>query len=136
MTDARLCRIERALVSVYDKSGLLPLARALAARGVEILSTGGTARALAEAGIAVTDVAAVTQVSRDARRPRQDAPSGDPWRDPGAARQSRAPRRAGIARHRRRSISWSVNLYPFAATVARGAALDDCIEKSISAVPP
>src|SRR6476469_10291446 len=61
MSDATLRMIDRALISVFDKTGLLPLAQALAARGVEILSTGGTARALADAGIAVTDVAAETR---------------------------------------------------------------------------
>src|SRR5438067_11634239 len=50
-------RIERAILSVSDKSGIIELARALRARGVEILSTGGTAKHLAEAGIDVTSVA-------------------------------------------------------------------------------
>jgi phosphoribosylaminoimidazolecarboxamide formyltransferase/IMP cyclohydrolase len=50
----------RALLSVSDKTGLLPFARALAARGYEIVSTGGTARALEEAGILVTGISAVT----------------------------------------------------------------------------
>jgi phosphoribosylaminoimidazolecarboxamide formyltransferase/IMP cyclohydrolase len=53
-------KIRRALLSVSDKSGLEDLARRLAAHGVEILSTGGTAKALSAAGIAVTDVSAVT----------------------------------------------------------------------------
>ena len=48
--------IRRALLSVSDKTGLLDLAKALAARGVELLSTGGTAKALRDAGLAVTDV--------------------------------------------------------------------------------
>ena len=52
--------VERALVSVYDKSGLVDFVRALAARGVEIVSTGGTARALREAGITVRDVSDLT----------------------------------------------------------------------------
>jgi phosphoribosylaminoimidazolecarboxamide formyltransferase/IMP cyclohydrolase len=50
----------RALLSVSDKSGLVPFAAALVARGFELVSTGGTARALREAGLPVTDVAAVT----------------------------------------------------------------------------
>ncbi len=50
----------RALLSVSDKSGLVPFAGGLAARGFELVSTGGTARALREAGLPVTDVAAVT----------------------------------------------------------------------------
>ena len=49
-------RIRRALLSVSDKTGLIELARALAARGVELLSTGGTARALREAGLVAVDV--------------------------------------------------------------------------------
>ncbi len=53
-------RIRRALISVTDKAGLSEFARALSAQGVEILSTGGTARALREAGLAVRDVAEVT----------------------------------------------------------------------------
>ena len=52
--------LRRALLSVSDKTGLVELAQALAARGVELLSTGGTARALREAGLAVRDVADVT----------------------------------------------------------------------------
>ena len=52
--------IRRALLSVSDKTGLVDLARALAARGVELLSTGGTAAALSEAGLAVADVAQIT----------------------------------------------------------------------------
>ena len=50
--------VERAILSVSDKSGILDLARALTARGVEILSTGGTAKHLADGGIAVTPIAA------------------------------------------------------------------------------
>lgn len=52
--------IERALISVYDKTGLAEFARAIAARGIEIVSTGGTARSLREAGVAVRDVAELT----------------------------------------------------------------------------
>ena len=52
--------IRRALLSVSDKTGLIELAQALAARGVELLSTGGTAKALREAGLAVRDVSEVT----------------------------------------------------------------------------
>jgi phosphoribosylaminoimidazolecarboxamide formyltransferase/IMP cyclohydrolase len=52
--------IARALLSVSDKTGLVDFARALAARGVELVSTGGTARTLAEAGLAVRDVAGLT----------------------------------------------------------------------------
>lgn len=56
--DAR--RIRRALLSVSDKTGLVPLAQALAAHGVELVSTGGTAKALRDAGLAVQDVSDLT----------------------------------------------------------------------------
>ncbi len=52
--------VRRALLSVSDKTGLIELAQALAARGVTLLSTGGTAKAIREAGLAVTDVSEVT----------------------------------------------------------------------------
>src|SRR5712671_1635366 len=52
--------IARALLSVSDKSGLVPFAQALAGRGIELLSTGGTAKALAEAGLKVAEVEDVT----------------------------------------------------------------------------
>ncbi|HVB18057.1 MAG TPA: bifunctional phosphoribosylaminoimidazolecarboxamide formyltransferase/IMP cyclohydrolase, partial [Stellaceae bacterium] len=52
--------VRRALISVSDKEGLVPLARELAARGVLLISTGGSARALAEAGLPVSEVATVT----------------------------------------------------------------------------
>lgn len=57
---ADLLPVRRALLSVSDKTGLIDLARALAARNVELLSTGGTARAIRDAGLAVKDVAEVT----------------------------------------------------------------------------
>lgn len=55
-----LVPIRRALLSVFDKTGLIDFARALASAGVELVSTGGTARALAEAGMAVRDVSELT----------------------------------------------------------------------------
>src|SRR5258708_40306829 len=58
MTDLR--RIARALISVSDKTGLVDFARALAGHGVELVSTGGTAKALADAGLAVRDVSELT----------------------------------------------------------------------------
>src|SRR5258708_28087211 len=62
MTDPAesLRKISRALISVSDKTGLIDLARALARHGVEIVSTGGTRKALADAGLAVLDVAELT----------------------------------------------------------------------------
>ena len=54
-------KIARALLSVSDKTGLVDFARGLSAQGVELVSTGGTAKALREAGLEVTDVAEITQ---------------------------------------------------------------------------
>ena len=55
-----MARIKRAIISLTDKSGIVEFARGLAALGVELVSTGGTARALKEAGLAVSDVSEVT----------------------------------------------------------------------------
>ena len=55
-----LAPIKRALLSVSDKTGLVEFGKALAAHGVELLSTGGTAKALRDAGLTVVDVAEVT----------------------------------------------------------------------------
>jgi len=52
--------IRRALLSVSDKAGLVELGQALAARGVELVSTGGTAKALRDAGLAVKDISELT----------------------------------------------------------------------------
>ncbi|OOG40334.1 bifunctional phosphoribosylaminoimidazolecarboxamide formyltransferase/IMP cyclohydrolase [Rhodanobacter sp. C05] len=60
MPTPQLVPVRRALLSVSDKAGLIDLGRRLAARGIELLSTGGSAKALREAGIAVTDVSDVT----------------------------------------------------------------------------
>src|SRR5471030_1311524 len=53
--------IRRALISVSDKTGLVPFAQALAGYGIALISTGGTAKTLADAGLDVAEVAAVTQ---------------------------------------------------------------------------
>ncbi len=60
MSTPQLVPVRRALLSVSDKTGLIDLARRLVAKGIELLSTGGSAKALREAGIAVTDVSDVT----------------------------------------------------------------------------
>src|SRR5690349_24220354 len=59
MTD-QFRRVTRALLSVSDKAGLIEFARGLASRGVELVSTGGTAKAIAEAGLKVKDVSELT----------------------------------------------------------------------------
>jgi phosphoribosylaminoimidazolecarboxamide formyltransferase/IMP cyclohydrolase len=55
-----MARVQRALISVFDKTGLVPFAQTLARAGVEIISTGGTAKALRDAGLKVTDLSAYT----------------------------------------------------------------------------
>jgi len=127
MTDDALRPVRRALLSVHDKTGLVGFARGLAARGVELISTGGTARALAEARLPVTDVAAVTGFPEmlDGRiKTLHPAIHGGLL-----ARRDRAEHLAAIARHGIRPIDLLVsNLYPFAETVARGASYEECVE--------
>jgi phosphoribosylaminoimidazolecarboxamide formyltransferase/IMP cyclohydrolase len=120
-------RIRRALISVSDKSGLVPFARALADMGVELISTGGTSAALREAGLAVKDVAELTGFPEmlDGRvktlHPKVHggllAIRGNAHHEEQAAKHDIAPIDLLV-----------VNLYPFEATVARGADYDDCIE--------
>jgi phosphoribosylaminoimidazolecarboxamide formyltransferase/IMP cyclohydrolase len=119
--------VRRALLSVSDKGGLLDLARALVAHGAEILSTGGTARALRDAGIAVTEVADHTGVPEmlDGR-----VKTLVPQVHGGllAVRED-ADHMAQLARHGIAPIDLiAVNLYPFEATVARGASFADTVE--------
>jgi phosphoribosylaminoimidazolecarboxamide formyltransferase/IMP cyclohydrolase len=108
--------VRRALISVSDKSGLSELARALAARGIEILSTGGTARILADQGIAVREVASYTGFPEimDGRvktlHPKIH----------GGLLGRRGVDDAVMAQHGIAPIDLLVvNLYPFASTVAR-----------------
>jgi len=118
--------VRRALISVSDKSGLLDLGRRLAALGVELLSTGGTARALRGAGIAVTDVNAVTGFPEMMDgRVKTLHPNVH-----GALLGRRGTDDAVMAEHGIRPIDLLVvNLYPFEATVAKpDCTLDDAIE--------
>jgi AICAR transformylase/IMP cyclohydrolase PurH len=78
--------VKQALLSVSDKTGIVELARALRALDIKLLSTGGTARLIADSGIEVTEVADYTGFSGDARRPCQNATSAHPRR---AARKTR-----------------------------------------------
>ena len=98
MADSTIVPIRRALLSVSDKTGIVELARALDAHGVKLLSTGGTARLLREAGLPVTEVSELYRLSRNARRPRQDAAPEDPRRPARAARRDDAGH--GRPRHR------------------------------------
>ncbi|HUG61088.1 MAG TPA: bifunctional phosphoribosylaminoimidazolecarboxamide formyltransferase/IMP cyclohydrolase, partial [Methylomirabilota bacterium] len=117
----------RALLSVSDKTGLIDFARALAARGVTILTTGGSKAMLAEAGIAVTEVADVTGFPEimDGRvktlHPKVHGGLLAVRDDPGHVEAMRA--------HGIEPIDLLVvNLYPFEATVARGAGEAETIE--------
>jgi len=122
-----LVRVTRALLSVSDKSGLVPFARALAARGVELLSTGGTARALREAGLAVKDVSEHTGFPEmmDGR-----VKTLHPMIHGGLLALRDNPEHAkAMADHNIPPIDMVVvNLYPFEATIAKGADFETCIE--------
>jgi phosphoribosylaminoimidazolecarboxamide formyltransferase/IMP cyclohydrolase len=124
---ADIVPIRRALISVSDKAGLLPLAQGLAARGVEILSTGGSARALREAGVAVKDVSEHSGFPEilDGR-----VKTLVPQIHGGIlGRRDLPEHRAQMAAHGITPIDLVVvNLYPFEATVARGAPYDECVE--------
>lgn len=119
--------IRRALLSVSDKTGLAELGRALAEQGVELVSTGGTAKALREAGLQVRDISELTGFPEmmDGR-----VKTLHPMVHGGllAVRDDAEHARA-MAEHGIGAIDLVVvNLYPFAATVARGAGRDDVIE--------
>ncbi|SDS31243.1 bifunctional phosphoribosylaminoimidazolecarboxamide formyltransferase/IMP cyclohydrolase [Corynebacterium timonense] len=127
MTENRIA-IKRALVSVYDKTGLDELARALSEAGVDIVSTGSTAKRIAEAGVAVTEVADVT---------------GFPEVLEGRVKTLHPSVHAGILADLRKEDHAAqlrelgvepfqlvvVNLYPFEETVASGASFDECVEQ-------
>jgi phosphoribosylaminoimidazolecarboxamide formyltransferase / IMP cyclohydrolase len=120
--------IRRALLAVYDKTGVVELARALRELGVELVSSGGTAAALREAALEVTSVEEVTA-----------------WPEMlgGRVKTLHPKIHGGILADRRRQEHLDqlaehgiepfdlvvVNLYPFRETVAGGAAFDDVIEK-------
>ncbi len=120
-------KIQRALLSVSDKTGLVDFARALAEGGVELLSTGGTAKALRDAGLAVIDVSEYT---------------GFPEMLDGRVKTLHPKVHGGILARRDLPEHVStmnehgmgyidlvcVNLYPFVATVAKPHTLDDAIE--------
>src|SRR6056297_886301 len=118
MTD--LAPVTRALLSVSDKTGLVDLGHALARRGVELVSTGGTARALREAGLAVRDVAEVTGFPEmmDGR-----VKTLHPMVHGGLlAQRDDAGHVAAMEAHGIAPIALLVvNLYPFEAAVAGGA---------------
>jgi phosphoribosylaminoimidazolecarboxamide formyltransferase/IMP cyclohydrolase len=119
--------VARALISVSDKSGLIEFARALGAGGTDLVSTGGTSRALSEAGLKVTDVAALTGFPEmmDGR-----VKTLHPKVHGGilAVRDDKAHVEAMQAHNIAPIDLVVVNLYPFEATLAKGASAEECIE--------
>jgi phosphoribosylaminoimidazolecarboxamide formyltransferase/IMP cyclohydrolase len=121
-------QIRRALVSVYDKDRLLEIGKALSAADVEILSTGSTAKNLADAGIAVTEVSSYTGFPEimggrvKTLHPRVHggilADQNNPEHLAAIAELDIAPFDLVI-----------INLYPFAASIASGANFEECIEQ-------
>ena len=125
--------IKRALISVWDKTGLEELARALVEAGVQIISTGSTAKKIAAAGLPVTPVEDVT---------------GFPECLEGRVKTLHPHIHAGILADRRKPdhvkqlqdlqvepIDLVVcNLYPFEDTVASGADFDACVEQILSLI--
>lgn len=125
--DPREVKIKRALLSVSDKNGLIEFAKELSAHGVEILSTGGTAKAIKEAGVDVKDVSDHT---------------GFPEMMDGRVKTLHPKVHGGILARRSNESHVQaqkdhdigdidlvvVNLYPFAETVASGADYETCIE--------
>ena len=126
MTD-RLRRVTRALLSVSDKSALIEFARALAGHDIELVSTGGTAKALADAGLKVRDVSELT---------------GFPEMMDGRVKTLHPKVHGGLLAIRDNPDHTQamkthgigpidllvVNLYPFEATIDKGAAFEECIE--------
>ncbi|MDO5533167.1 MAG: bifunctional phosphoribosylaminoimidazolecarboxamide formyltransferase/IMP cyclohydrolase [Propionibacteriaceae bacterium] len=120
--------IRRALVSVYDKTGLAELGRSLADAGVEVVSTGGSYKLLADAGVPVTEVSELT---------------GFPECLDGRVKTLHPKVHAGILADRRLDAHVAQlgelgvepfdlvvsNLYPFTQTVASGAEPDECVEQ-------
>jgi phosphoribosylaminoimidazolecarboxamide formyltransferase/IMP cyclohydrolase len=120
-------KIARALLSVSDKTGLLDFARGLSAHGVELVSTGGTAKALREAGLNVTDVAEITGMPEmmDGRvKTLHPKIHGGLLAVRGDAAHERALQEHAIPR----IDLLAVTLYPFEETVARGADFATAIE--------
>jgi phosphoribosylaminoimidazolecarboxamide formyltransferase/IMP cyclohydrolase len=124
---ADILPIRRALISASDKTGLIDHAKALSNLGAALVSTGGTHKAIAEAGLAVTDVSAVTGFPEmmDGR-----VKTLHPKVHGGLlALRDNAEHVAAMEQHGIEGFDvLYVNLYPFEATVARGADFDACIE--------
>jgi phosphoribosylaminoimidazolecarboxamide formyltransferase/IMP cyclohydrolase len=124
---SRIRPVRRALISVSDKTGLIEFARSLAGHGVAFVSTGGTSKALAEAGLKVTDVSEVTGFPEmmDGR-----VKTLHPHVHGGllAIRDDKGHVEA-MEKHGIEPIDLLVvNLYPFEQTLAKGGSFEECIE--------
>ena len=124
---SHLRRLTRALLSVSDKHGLIALAKVLAGYGIELVSTGGTATALKDAGLPVIDISELTGFPEmmDGRvktlHPKVHGAL--------LAVRGNAHHTAALEQHKIKPIDLLiVNLYPFEETVAKGALRDACIE--------
>ena len=122
-----LVPLRSALLSVSDKTGLIELATALASHGCQLLSTGGTATYLRQAGLSVTDVSNVTGFPEILNgRVKTLHPNVH-----GAllAVRGNAEHEQQLAQHHINTIdAVIVNLYPFQETVSKGATFDTCVE--------
>jgi phosphoribosylaminoimidazolecarboxamide formyltransferase/IMP cyclohydrolase len=123
-----MAKIQRALLSVFDKTGLIPFAQALASAGIEMISTGGTAKALREQGIPVSDLSAYTGFPEmlDGR-----VKTLHPKIHGGLLYlRGNEEHEAAVRKHDIKPIDLVVvNLYPFAQTIARpGVTLAEAIE--------
>jgi phosphoribosylaminoimidazolecarboxamide formyltransferase/IMP cyclohydrolase len=120
--------IERALISVYDKTGIVPFARALASLGIEIISTGGTARLLREAAVAVREISDLTgwpeMLSGRVKTLHPKVHGGILFQ------RGKAEDRKQVAENGIVAIDLVVvNLYPFSATAAKpGVTAEELIE--------
>src|SRR5258707_6664440 len=129
-------RVTRALLSVSDKSGLIEFARALTDHGIDLVSTGGTAKAIAAGGLQVRDVSELTGFPEmmDGRvKTLHPKVHGGLLAIRDNAEHAQAMKSHGIA-----PIDLLVvNLYPFEATVDKGAGFEECIENiDIGGRPP
>ena len=126
-TQADSVPIKRALLSVSDKTGLVELGKALAAKKVELLSTGGTAKALRAAGLQVQDVADYTgfpEMLGGRVKTLHPKVHGGIMYVRGNAEHEASVKEAGI-----KGIDLVVlNLYAFEATVAKGSDFETCVE--------
>jgi len=121
-------KVRRALISVYDKNRLEEIGKSLSAAGVEILSTGSTAKTLAAAGIAVTEVSAVTgfpEIMGGRVKTLHPTIHSGILADQDNSEHMEAIKELGIEPF----DLIIINLYPFAETIASSASFSECIEQ-------